>query len=199
MPETTDSVCNLFQLSVIRAFAEKVAHRVHLLPVTEMTAFLTGKPGFLQNFRSADRVIFSKRKESSIMITDDFKDIFTPDVLKKLFPEDRTDQFFDALLGDASEGAYHISIEYKGFSQNKLAFQFNLSQRPGKCLACHLTYGLPQVFSRHPVINIKDLVEKIDRLLNGQAHCTDWQIGATREISRELHVIPLFISLNPAD
>lgn len=132
------------------------------------------------------------------MTIDDFKDIFTPDILKKLFPEDRTDQFFDALFGDASAGAYDIALEFKGVSQNKLAFQFNLRQRPGKCLACHLTYGLPRVFSRHPVINIKGLVQKIDQLLNGRATCADWQIGATRGLSRELHVIPLFVSLNPS-
>jgi len=85
------------------------------------------------------------------MATESFDGIFTQDVLKKLFPEDRADQFFDALFGDAEEGAYDISLEFKGQSQNKLEFEFHLKQRPGKCLACNLTYGLPQVFSRHGV------------------------------------------------
>ncbi|QTA85647.1 pancreas/duodenum homeobox protein 1 [Desulfonema magnum] len=122
-------------------------------------------------------------------------DIFTQDTLKKLFPEDRTDRFFDALFGDASEGAYNISLEFRGHTQNKLKFEFCLKQRPGKCLACHLTYGLPKVFSRHPIINIKGLVREIDGLLNGHGKCTDWQIGVTRGVSRELYTIPLTVQL----
>jgi len=129
------------------------------------------------------------------MKTEAFDDIFTQNTLKNLFPKDRADCFFDALFGDASEGAYDISLDFMEGDQGKLRFQFGLKQRPGKCLACNLTYGLPQVFSRHPVINMKGLIRDIDHLLDGQAKCRDWQFGRTREISKTLHVIPLSVSL----
>ena len=41
-----------------------------------------------------------------------FGDLFPPDTLRKLFPEDRSDQFFEALYGDVEEGAYDISLAY---------------------------------------------------------------------------------------
>ena len=123
-------------------------------------------------------------------------DIFTRDKLSALFPENRADQFFDALYGDAAEGAYDITLAFKAQGQGRLEFEFHLHQRAGKCLACNLTYGLPKVFSRHPIINVDQLVQKIDTLLNGQARCKTWEIGATREVSRELHIIPLVILLD---
>jgi hypothetical protein len=129
------------------------------------------------------------------MATPNFKDIFTEDILKKLFPWDRVNRFFDALYGDTTEGAYDISLRFKKHSQSKLHFEFHLNQRPGKCLACNLTYGLPQIFSRHPVININGLIQDINRLLNGQAKCTDWKLGVTHEVSGDLHVIPLTVFL----
>ncbi len=130
------------------------------------------------------------------MKSEEINDIFTPDVLQQLFPEDRTDQFFDALYGDAAEGTYDISLKFKNHNQNRLELELYLLQRPGKCLQCNLTYGLPQVFSRHPIININGLVEEINQLLNGRARCIDWQIGSTREKSVELHAIPLTILLD---
>jgi len=129
------------------------------------------------------------------MTADLFNDLFTTDILKKLFPEDRADQFFDALYGDAADGAYDIHLEFKEYNQGQLLFELHLKQRPGKCLTCSLTYGLPAVFSRHPVINIKGMVQEIDQLLNGRARCVDWQFDATREVSGELHIIQLSISL----
>ena len=125
-----------------------------------------------------------------------FKDIFTPGVLKKLFPEDRADQFFDALYGDPAEGAYDIGLEFKKHRENRLEFELCLTQRLGQCISCSLTYGLPEVFSRHPVININGLVQKIERLLDGGARCIDWQLGATREVSDKIHVVPLVIILD---
>jgi len=124
--------------------------------------------------------------------------IFTEDIINRLFSENIADQFFDALYGDVSEGAYNIKLVFKQHSDNVLMFEFHLTERPGKCMACNLTYGLPQVFSRHPVIDVKGLVQKIDEQLDGMATCTEWKLGATREVSRELHVIPLNISLDKA-
>ncbi|MCP4348958.1 MAG: pancreas/duodenum homeobox protein 1 [Desulfobacterales bacterium] len=124
------------------------------------------------------------------------KDLFTVDIMKNIFPEDRANLFFDALFGDASEGAYDIALEFRECSQDRLEFEFHLKQRQGKCLACNLTYGLPDVFSRHPVINIKGVVQEIDKLVGGQAKCAGWRLGATQEISKELHVIPLTVRLD---
>lgn len=129
-----------------------------------------------------------------IMSKDNFDTIFTPSVLGSLFPEEKADHFFEALLGDVSEGAYDIQLAYKGYDHGTLQFELRMVQRPGKCLGCHLTYGLPEVFSRHPVIDIKGLVNKIGILLNDHGQVGAWRLGATRELSRELHVIPLAIS-----
>ena len=120
-------------------------------------------------------------------------DIFTDETMTELFPENRSDSFFDALYGDAAEGAYDIQLKLIGGSEDQLNFEFQLHQRPGKCLACNLTYGLPQVFTRHPIINISGLVEKIGGLLQEDPGCLEWQIGRTMEKSRELHTIPLTI------
>ncbi|MCG6972938.1 MAG: pancreas/duodenum homeobox protein 1 [Desulfobacterales bacterium] len=124
-----------------------------------------------------------------------FGRLFTPEILKQLFPEDRSDRFFDALYGDAEEGAYDICLEYSGIRKNRLEFVLRLTQRPGKCISCSLTYGLPEVFSRHPIINIKGLVQNIDALLDGKIRCVDWRLGSTREISNSVHAIPLEIIL----
>ena len=128
------------------------------------------------------------------MLTNDFNNIFNQGTLEQLLPKSLSDNFFDALYGDASEGAYDISLSYAGKNGNALYFEFHLNERPGKCLACNLTYGLPQVFSRHPLINVKGLVDEIDKLLEGKFSCSGWELGRTREISRQLHVIPLVIS-----
>jgi hypothetical protein len=73
--------------------------------------------------------------------------------------------------------------------------EIRLKERPGKCLACNLTYGLPQVFSRHPVINMKGLVHGIEQTLGNQLKCTGWSLDPTRAVSRHLHVIPLTLTL----
>ena len=124
-----------------------------------------------------------------------FEKLFTPDVLIQLFPKGRSDQFFDALYGDAEEGAYDISLEFSGAQGNQLEFMLRLTQRPGKCITCSLTYGLPKVFSRHPIINIKGLVQNIEARLDGRRRCVDWKIGSTQEISKDAHGIPLGITL----
>ncbi|MDJ0722722.1 MAG: pancreas/duodenum homeobox protein 1 [Desulfobacterales bacterium] len=131
------------------------------------------------------------------MDADRFTSIFTSDKLAAIFPADRADRFFDALLGDSSEGAYDIALRYAGAREDELHFEFQLQERPGKCLSCSLTYGLPHVFSRHPVINISSVVKDIDHMLDGQGRCGDWRVEATREAGRKVHVIPLIIDLKP--
>ncbi len=131
-----------------------------------------------------------------MMENEGFEKLFAPDVLKQLFPEDRSDQFFDALYGDAEEGAYDISLEFIGAKGNQLQFMLRLTQRPGKCITCSLTYGLPEVFTRHPIINIKGLVQNIETRLDGRGRCVDWKLGPTQEMSNEIHGIPLIIILD---
>lgn len=125
----------------------------------------------------------------------ELKDLFTQEDLEKLFPKGRAAAFFESLFGDAEEGAFDIGLAYKAHRGNELHFEFQLRQRPGKCLACNLTYGLPQVFKRHPVIDVGGLADEIGNRLNGKFRCGQWKLGATRELSNDLHVIPLVLTL----
>lgn len=124
------------------------------------------------------------------MANDCMKDIFTEETLAQLFPADRSDAFFDALYGDKDEGAYDISLAYVASDEDILEFELRLKQRPGKCLACNLTYGLPEVFGRHPLININGLARQIEALVDG-LKISGWKLGHTRERSRQLHTVPL--------
>jgi hypothetical protein len=127
----------------------------------------------------------------------ELSDIFTDSTLTKLFPPEKADEFFDALFGDASEGAYDISLKFITYvpDDKELHFELHLTERPGKCLACNLTYGLPEVFSRHPLININGLVTDINATLNGLLKTKEWSLKNTRTISANLHVIPFVIQV----
>ena len=120
------------------------------------------------------------------------KQVFTREKLDELFPPERSDDFFDALYGDPAEGAYDIRLVFRAAEPQTLHFAFELHQRPGKCLACNLTYGLPQVFTRHPLINLKGLAGELGRLA-GWNEKLSFQLGRTEESSPELHLIPLRI------
>lgn len=122
-------------------------------------------------------------------------EIFTEDVLRELFPAQRTAAFFEALFGDAAEGAYDIALSFAGQKDNALHFNLELHERPGRCLACNLTSGLPEVFSRHKVINLERLVAEVEKRLGGKAKCSGWKLGRTQQIKKSLHVIPLRITL----
>jgi hypothetical protein len=117
--------------------------------------------------------------------------IFSKDMLTKIFPSEKADQFFELLYGDADEGSYDIDLSYSGYHSGQMEFVFNLRRRHGKCLACNLTYGLPQVFSRHPTLDIEGIIEQFRQIMDGMIEITHWQLGSTREISRDLHIIPL--------
>ncbi len=124
--------------------------------------------------------------------------LLTEDFLQALFPPERADQFFDALYGGAEEGAFDISLEVEGFdaSRNELMLVFKLTERPGKCMACSLTFGLPPVFQRHPVINLKGLVEKIEETLAPDWKCVDYSLGSTQPRAPKVNVIPFNIKLS---
>jgi len=127
----------------------------------------------------------------------DFQTLFSDEILKRLFPDNRANQFFEALYGDVSEGAYTIGLKFQKAdpAAKTLFFNLELNQLPGKCLACNLTYGLPEVFSRHPIINIKGIVKEIESLLGDGGKCLDWKLGRTLPVSNKLHTIPLMIRL----
>lgn len=125
----------------------------------------------------------------------DFTAIFGSETMGALFPPERSNDFFDAMYGDMEEGAYDIGLEFRGEKKDFLEFAFVLEQRPGKCLVCSLTYGLPEVFVRHPIIGLKKLIQDIAGKLGKDAAELTWELGATREISRTRHEIPLLIKI----
>ncbi len=130
------------------------------------------------------------------MSAQNFDQLFNVDVLQRLLPPERTDEFFEALFGDASEGAYDISLEFEGHNQDKsLNFAILLQQRSGQCLVCSLTRGLPQVFSRHPVLNLKGIAAEIGSMINHPEAEKHWHLGATRQHSNARHSIPFIIEL----
>lgn len=128
---------------------------------------------------------------------EDFRVLFDPEVMGDIFPAERSDQFFEALYGDADEGAYDIRLAFNRIQNDRLQFQFELIRRPGKCLACNLTYGLPQVFTRHPIVNVNKIVSDIEALLPPGMACSEWRLGQTREISSDLHIMPFDIQIRP--
>ena len=113
--------------------------------------------------------------------------------LDKIFPPSRADEFFDALFGGAEDGAYDIGLVCRGVEAQKAKLAFELRQRPGKCLACNLTYGLPQVFQRHPILNVAGVARDVAAHLGWPPEATKWKLGHTEEVNRELHVIPLVV------
>ncbi|RUM45650.1 MAG: pancreas/duodenum homeobox protein 1 [Desulfocapsa sp.] len=122
--------------------------------------------------------------------------LFTPDVLLQMFPKERSNEFFDALFGDADEGAYDIELAYGGTDGKSLTMELRLHERPGCCLACNLTQGLPQVFSRHPIINVKGVAEDVNNLLGDTASVNEWSLGYTEQREKSMHIIPINISLD---
>jgi hypothetical protein len=127
--------------------------------------------------------------------TDTLQSIFSQEKLDAIFPPGRTNEFFDALFGDPEEGAYDIRLAFDRAEENQLHFNFELHQRPGRCLACNLTSGLPKVFERHPIINVAGIVEQIEALLNHHGCCAGWKLGKSYEISRQMHAVPLVIDI----
>lgn len=113
--------------------------------------------------------------------------------LDAIFPPERTDQFFEALYGGAEEGAYDIRLICKRAQPGKLELAFALHRREGKCLKCTLTYGLPEVFSRHPVINAQKIAEEAAKAA-GIAGPVSWKMGETQEINDDLQLVPFIIT-----
>lgn len=126
------------------------------------------------------------------------RDLLDDDFLKELFPPEKADDFFDALYGGAEEGAFDIELALEGVDHHakEILLEFRLTERPGKCMACSLTYGLPPVFERHPIINIKGMVEKINARLPDGLKVSQWRLGPTRPKSPKVNVIPFVLKLS---
>jgi len=114
--------------------------------------------------------------------------------LDEIFPASKADAFFEALYGAAEDGAYDIKLTFLKHDEKSLSMAFELHQRPDKCLACNLTYGLPQVFQRHPIINVPKVVQQITEKLKLNTSDVKWELGKTQEESRSFHYVPLNIS-----
>lgn len=112
--------------------------------------------------------------------------------LDAIFPAERTDAFFDALYGEAEEGAYDIRLVCKRVEGRRAELAFELTRRPGKCLTCSLTYGLPEVFQRHPIINIDQIARDIGKTLGWQG-TVSYRLGKTTEINDDLQLIPFTV------
>jgi hypothetical protein len=130
------------------------------------------------------------------MTADTFKTILSKESLAQIFPKERANEFFEALFGDANEGAYDIELAYRESNGETLTMELQLHQRPNQCLSCNLTQGLPQVFSRHPIINVDGVVKEIDKLLGETVKCVSWTLGYTEQTSNSVHVIPIKIQLD---
>ncbi|MFR0875985.1 MAG: hypothetical protein ACLSHC_16430 [Bilophila wadsworthia] len=63
-------------------------------------------------------------------------------------------------------------------------------------LLVNLTYSLPQVFERHPIINLKGLVSDIASRAGWELDDVWWRIGTTESLSSALHRIPLVLIQN---
>lgn len=113
--------------------------------------------------------------------------------LDGIFPPERTDAFFDALFGGAEDGAYDIRLVNRGVADGTAHLAFELRQRPGKCLKCSLTYGLPQVFQRHPVLDVAGVARAVAERL-GWEGTPAWRLAPTEELDAETHAIPLIVT-----
>ena len=130
------------------------------------------------------------------MTTNTITTVLTKENLESIFPKERANDFFEALFGDANEGAYDIELAYRESKEDMLIMDLLLHERPNCCLACNLTQGLPQVFSRHPIINITGIIRELDALLGDEYQCGDWSLGYTEQYSSSVHAIPIKIALN---
>lgn len=115
--------------------------------------------------------------------------------LASLFPPGRDNEFFDALYGGSEDGAFDIRLVFQGVNEarDEIILAYKLTERPGKCMACSLTTGLPPVFRRHPMINIKGIAEKVAERIGDGWQLKDCDVGHTTPYAPKVNIIPLFI------
>ncbi len=125
------------------------------------------------------------------------KTLLDDDFLASLFPPGRDNEFFDALYGGSEDGAFDISLIFYGVREqtDEIILAYKLTERPGKCMACSLTTGLPPVFRRHPIINVAGTAEKLAERIGDGWTLKDYDIGQTAPYAPKINIIPFFIRL----
>ncbi|WP_457755736.1 hypothetical protein [Thermodesulfatator indicus] len=80
--------------------------------------------------------------------------------VKSLLPKERVNEFFEAFYF-GEEPAYYLELGLREWKpeEGKIVLELRLSARPGKCLVCNLTSGLPPVLKKHPILNLKGIVK----------------------------------------
>lgn len=112
--------------------------------------------------------------------------------LDGIFPATKSDEFFEAIYGGAEDGAYDIVLTCDNITEARASLAFELRRRPGQCLKCSLTYGLPDVFKRHPLLNVAGVAGQIASVL-GWGTIYKWELLPVQEISEDLHIIPFIV------
>lgn len=115
--------------------------------------------------------------------------------LDKIFPASKTDEFFEAIYGGAEEGAYDIVLTAHEIGPDQADMAFELRRREGQCLKCNLTYGLPEVFKRHPVLNLDGIAKDLSQILGWETK-PSWEVHPVQEIDDNLHIIPFTVRRN---
>ncbi|MBX6422481.1 hypothetical protein [Thermosulfurimonas sp. F29] len=117
--------------------------------------------------------------------------------VRALLPPEKVREFFEAFYF-GEEPAYDMELGLGHFDPERrvVRLELRLKARPGQCLACNLTWGLPEVFKRHPALNLSGVVKALEDLLPDGLRVADWDLGPTEEVHEELHVIPLIVRLS---
>ncbi len=116
--------------------------------------------------------------------------------IKTFLPSERVQEFFEAFYF-GEEPAYDLELGLRDWEPQKglITLELLLKARPGQCLACNLTSGLPDVFKRHPILNLAQVAEDVVRELGDGYELESWELGWTEQINRDLHVVPFIIRL----
>ena len=48
------------------------------------------------------------------------------------------------------------------------------------------------------MVDAQGVVTELCALMNGEGRCGQWKLGKSKEISRQLHAVPLIIDLDPS-
>ena len=85
------------------------------------------------------------------MTTDTIKTVLTKENLEKIFPRQRANDFFEALFGDADEGAYDIELAYREHNGSTLVMDLLLR----RLLDLGIRLARPGEFSERAFLNGK--------------------------------------------
>ncbi len=121
--------------------------------------------------------------------------MLTEEWVRGLLPRERVEAFFEAFyFGEEPAYDLELGVGEVQLERKRIRLELRLKARPGQCLACNLTWGLPPVLSRHPALDLAGIVQKVQERLNGY-QVKGWELGATEEVGPDLHLIPFWIYL----